>query len=105
MAIFDKLTEIAGKVAKVIRMPVDKLEHAIAGALIGVVGMLLTGSKQVVPVLIIVLIVGIGKEVYDHIANLKAGKKVHDVDVYDTIATVLGGALAVGLMAIFNSLS
>lgn len=104
MVILEKLAEIAKGIGKVIKVPEDKIQHAVAGGMIGAAVMCGTGLTNPELSMIVVTLVGVGKEIYDLISNKMAKKKVHDVDVFDTIATVIGGALIVGLLAALKTL-
>jgi len=67
-------------------IPQDKANHFIVGALIGTSALLIGGYASIP-----VLAAAIGKEVYDHFHG-------GSVELYDTIATTLGGVLSVGLV-------
>lgn len=85
-------------------IPQDKANHAIYGALTSLVvqaGLLVTGAhtlgfrhKDVA--FAAVIVVALGKEIYDKYMNRQAAKAglppPHNVEWWDFLATVLGGA-------------
>lgn len=74
-------------------IPHDKALHALGGALIAAVVYLLDvflGHFGLWLVLAVVVIAAIGKEVYD-----LAHQDRHTPDVYDALATTLGGLLVI----------
>ncbi len=82
----NKLLELLNKI------PVDKQLHLGAGLVLG----LAFGATPLVALGVVVL-AGVGKEMYDFVANKYMGT-THDVSVYDALATVIGGG--VGIMAV-----
>lgn len=64
----------------------DKLLHLLVGA---VIGFAVTASISAIIALIVVIIAAAGKELYDKY------HPAHTVDLYDAIATVTGGILAI----------
>lgn len=73
-------------------IPVDKLFHLLAGC--AVAGAL--HPFGVLAAVVALLVVGIGKEVYDHFGH-------GTVDVYDFMATVWGGAVMLGWIEIASA--
>lgn len=70
-------------------IPLDKQLHLFAGcAIAGAVH-----PFGILPAFIALVVVGIGKEVYDHFGH-------GTVDVYDAMATVWGGAVMLGWIEI-----
>ena len=67
------------------KLPKDKLLHFIAGVLIYQSTVWFIGYYAIIPV----VICAIGKEVYDRYYG-------GTVDVYDTVATILGGIVCLG---------
>lgn len=65
--------------------PKDKLLHYTVGTLVCSVSYLVIGYYS----MLLVVAVGIGKEVYDY-----KHKDKHTPDVYDALATILGGLVA-----------
>ena len=70
------------------RIPHDKMGHAILGVLVLLVA-LMAGATYTVAMLI-VAVVAVGKEVYDHFHP-----KTHTADVWDAVATVSLAGLVV----------
>lgn len=65
-------------------MPVDKVKHFLAGVLIFTFCFIL-GSNHVFS-MVMVIIVGAGKEIYDYYHPQQ-----HTVEAFDLLATILGG--------------
>lgn len=76
-------------------MPTDKLLHFLAGA---VIGFSATEMLNWIAGILSVILAAIGKEVYDKY------HPNHTVDIYDAIATVLGGILAIIWMYLTHTL-
>lgn len=81
-------------------IPHDKALHFIYGALIFCVGYLGTFQWFQAPLwaaMALVALFAVGKEAYDHWHNLQSIKQgvipTHGVELMDTIATVVGGAV------------
>lgn len=77
-------------------IPQDKANHAIYGAVVFCVVFALTHRVPVAAA--VVVLVAIGKEIADRLANRRAAKAglpaPHGVEVMDAVATCAGGALA-----------
>jgi len=67
----------------------------LAGALVGFTAFLFLPITLSV---LAVVSVGVGKEMYDFIMNKISKKKVHDVEVMDAIATIVGGIIPIIIM-------
>lgn len=74
-------------------LPQDKANHAIYGAVIACVLLMLGVSPTAS--LLCVAVVGAGKEIADWAINRMAGLRVHGVEFLDFVATVAGGLLVV----------
>ncbi len=74
-------------------IPEDKKAHLNLGLVLG----LLFGSHVYIA-LGVVLLVAIGKEVYDEIYNVYTGTKTHGVELLDAVATAVGGLVGIGLV-------
>lgn len=70
-------------------IPYDKFLHFIAGAIAGVVAVVITGYGPAAPAL--ALVAGLLKELSDWISNQKVTPPRHTVEFLDVMATVLGG--------------
>lgn len=68
--------------------PADKANHFVYGALIGAAAAYF-GPKGA---LMAALVAGAFKELFDAIANYRAGSPVHGVELEDFLATTAGGA-------------
>jgi len=79
----NKLLELFNKI------PTDKQYHLGAGLVIG----LAFGARPLLALGVVVL-AGVGKEVYDFVANKYMGTN-HDVSIYDALATVIGGGAGI----------
>ena len=69
-------------------MPIDKITHTLAGAAIAA-ALLPLG---VIPALLAVILAAVGKELWDAQGN-------GTPDVYDALATVIGGVLMLGWLS------
>lgn len=73
-------------------IPEDKQKHIAVGLLIGLI------FGQSVPLALMTLIVAaLGKELYDYIYNMFISD-VHEVSLYDSLATLAGGVVGVVLV-------
>lgn len=91
------VNDVVNFVANVTHLQADKVKHGLVGAVVAGAALLGTGNKEHAKVMVGVLALGVAKEVYDAVANELAGKDVHDVDLFDILATVIGGAIVVGI--------
>ena len=77
-------------------IPQDKANHAIYGAVVFCVVFALT--RRVPVAAAVVVLVAVGKEIADRLANRRAAKAglpaPHGVEMMDAVATCAGGALA-----------
>ena len=71
--------------SKLNSIPSDKVYHFAGGAIVFAATVAFIGAKYA---LALVIIVGVLKEIYDAI-----NKDKHTADIWDAIATALGGAL------------
>ena len=96
------LAYLSDKLSKLnfLPIPADKFTHGLAGFTIAI---LLT-LYSVPLALLAVLVVGVGKELYDYVMNRLSGKHKHDVDAHDILATVIGGVLGIGVMSLLLKL-
>lgn len=82
----------------------DKIYHLVAGAVIATVSYLLF---SVLVSVLLVLAAAVGKEIYDYVVNQIAEKKFlpppHSVDIFDAIATVVGGFLSLVVIAVLTT--
>jgi len=76
---------------KALLMAKDKQMHAAVGLVLG----LLLGL-QVLLALVAVIVVAVGKELFDLLSNKMAGKKMHSVELMDAVATIVGGLVGIG---------
>ena len=79
------------------KIPEDKQKHIAVGVLLG----LALGAHFLIAV-VVILIAALGKEAYDYIYNMFISD-VHDVDLYDSLATIGGGAVGIVLIYVINS--
>jgi hypothetical protein len=92
-----KILEYAYKLVEAVKgvfdsIPDDKKKHIIAGLFIGLVfGELLVLAG------IILVVVSVGKELYDFLTDKYLGIK-HDVEVLDALATIVGGLAGIGIV-------
>jgi hypothetical protein len=70
-------------------IPIDKQLHMLAGCAIAAAA----HPFGILPAVIALAVIGIGKEVYDHFTG-------GAVDVYDAMATAWGGAVMLGWIEI-----
>ncbi len=74
-------------------IPFDKQLHFAVGFLIAITAIAVTRSVNIG--FLLALAAGVGKELYDYIANAKATKAglppPHSVELLDAVATVIGG--------------
>lgn len=76
--------------------PADKAQHMLAGvviSLLSAVPCLLLHLSPLPICLTITALFGLGKEVLDYYENRRSPAPLHDVDLKDALATLLGGAL------------
>lgn len=92
--------DVVGFVANVTKIPGDKLLHCAAGALIAGIALAVTHGANAMEVLFLVLLAGVAKECYDGLANVITGKDVHTVDLFDILATFIGGVIVVGVLSL-----
>ena len=90
----NKIVELFAKIGDlynnlVSKLPVDKQGHAVIGLILG-----LAFGARVGLAIAVVLIVGIGKEVYDYAYNHIIAD-IHEVSIYDALATICGGAVGI----------
>lgn len=79
------------------KIPTDKQSHLTLGLLLG----LAFGSR--IPLAItVVLVAAIGKEVYDYVYNKVTKTQTHGVEVLDSVATAVGGAIGIGVVALIH---
>ncbi len=86
----NKLTELYDKISD------DKKGHITLGLLLG-----LAFGAHALLAAIIVLIVAIGKEVYDYVST-KYFEASHQVEVLDAAATAAGGAIGILVVTVIN---
>ncbi len=79
-----------------INIPIDKQLHVGVGLLIGLV----LGCRPITAIIVVVL-AGIGKELYDYISNLYLGGS-HSVEVLDAVATIVGGVTGVVIVQVLG---
>ena len=82
-ALISLLTSILSKLYIPCRVPADKQMHAISGAILGMALYPVIGIDFGLQTIIVI---ALGKEVYDYY-----NQDVHTPDIWDTIATVIGG--------------
>lgn len=75
----------------------DKIQHFLAGFIISAI----IGLFNSIFGLILAILAGISKEIYDYISNKYYSGK-HTVDLYDCLATVLGGLIGFIILKFFN---
>ena len=75
----------------------DKIQHFLAGFIISAI----IGLFNSIFGLILAILAGVGKEVYDYVSNRYYQGK-HTVDLYDCLATVLGGLIGYNVVHSFN---
>ena len=73
----------------------DKIQHFLAGFIISAI----IGLFNSLLGLILAILAGVGKEVYDYISNRYYQCK-HTVDLYDCLATVLGGLIGYNVIQV-----
>jgi hypothetical protein len=76
-----------------IPVPLDKQAHFVVGAVAGLFGYLILGYYS----LILVAIIAAVKEAYDYLH-----KDIHTCDFFDFLATVLGGAFSLLIIALLT---
>ncbi len=86
----NKLVELYNNIAP------DKKGHITLGLLLG----LAFGANLKVAI-IVILAVAIGKEVYDYLYNHFVAP-IHEVSALDALATTIGGAIGVGVIALIH---
>ena len=86
----NKLVELYNSIAA------DKKLHLGAGLVIG----LAFGASPLLALGAVVL-AGVGKEVYDFVANKYMGTN-HDVSVYDALATGIGGVVGILVVSVVH---
>ncbi len=79
----------------------DKIQHFVAGMVFAAIPAVL--DQSILVVLLVALAAGVGKEVYDFIANKVYGVSERHVDFFDALATFLG-AIPVVLIQLFLSI-
>ncbi len=77
---------------------IDKKLHLGAGLVLG----LAFGATPLVALGVVVL-AGVGKEMYDFVANKYMGT-THDVSVYDALATVVGGGVGIVAVTVIHAI-
>ena len=75
----------------------DKIQHFLAGFIISTI----IGLFNSIFGLILAILAGIGKEIYDYLSNKYFNGK-HDVSWYDFIATSLGGIVGIFLIKLIQ---
>jgi hypothetical protein len=86
----DKAVELAHKI------PEDKRTHLAVGLLIGAVF-----GQHVVLASCVIVAAALGKEVFDYLSNKFAGGN-HDVSTMDCVATIVGGAVGIGMVKLME---
>ncbi len=78
------------------KVPEDKQKHVAVGLLIG-----LAFGQSVTLALVVLLIVSLGKELYDLLYNMFVSD-VHEVSLYDSVATIAGGVIGIGVVSVIG---
>ena len=78
------------------KIPEDKRTHLTVGLLLGAVL-----GQHVVLASCVIVGAAVGKEAFDYLSNKFAGGN-HDVSIMDAVATVVGGAVGIGMVQLIE---
>ncbi len=89
----NKLVELYNKI------PADKIGHLTLGLLFG-----LAFGQNLVLAIVLILIVALGKEIYDYVHNKITKTETHGVELLDATATIAGGVIGLAVVYLLNIL-
>lgn len=78
----------------------DKIKHLIAGFIINVISSIFIGSILIN--LIIVMVIGCLKELYDYYKQVKYKSDDYEVSIWDVLATISGGIVGIFLIKLIQ---
>lgn len=79
------------------KIPEDKQGHLRLGALLG-----LAFANNLILAIVVIVVVAVGKELYDAAYNHLTKTTAHEVSISDALFTVAGGALGLGTAAVIR---